>query len=682
MNKSIMIIGTESPTLAFARQELGQFLGDDAPAAVEIGVDGAMKADAFAVEVLKTTGGLAVRLTGSDASNALAAAYTFLERLGYVFDITGPVAPQRLAWELLAPGREVVQPAVRRRGIRQHINFPMDISGYPLDEAFEYLRNLARLRFNHITFHSYTDQWFEVNLPDRQVLAGAFFYNWRHDLPEGNEFLAKHVRNRKTFCIPAIEPVFDQPQERSRQAMAWLRAVIQESKRVGLYVQFSFEPRTFPKVPDALAACDAIVAAYPQIDRLELITGETGGFGKEDDADKVRAVMRTHFGDAVADGPELAQCLRECRRELARYMGDLGHGIMVLAQLKQHWAGRRMPALSCGIYCGVPAFLRLSIPLMRRHLAPDIEFAIMAGHGSRGVAHNLREAGLTDEDWARTLIYSWIEFDGLMFLQQNAVRGIRQAMEDTDAVTGLGRIRGMAFNHWRTAENLTCARYAAQATLHGLTAEMPFYVERARKLGIGEPRLYAAAMMEIDDADGRATLDLPNVGFCAGWGGDNVDGDGAMRWQLFDNVQRVEEQYANAQLLLRACAAATVAPGGRAKLALLDNRLWATILFLRAVKKGTELSPRIGGRDPHAMSGLERDALGAICSEAIRLLEQCEATLADGIADRGGEGLLISLHHNTLAFFRRVRRKYTGIAETVPCPQPGTVDQPPLPIQA
>lgn len=78
---------------------------------------------------------------------------TTLAEASYQFEITGPIAPKIL--HPIAKGKRVITPAVKLRGIRQHINFPMDISSYPIEEAKEYIRNLTRLRFNYIVFHSY-----------------------------------------------------------------------------------------------------------------------------------------------------------------------------------------------------------------------------------------------------------------------------------------------------------------------------------------------------------------------------------------------------------------------------------------------------------------------------------------------------------------------------------------------
>jgi len=644
---------------------------------LEVGVNRSLGTDHWRRETIFSAAGYRVRLEGGSEQAISTALYALLERLGWQFEIYGTIHPVQLQWDRLPPGVEECHAALHRRGIRQHINFPMDISSYPLEEAREYIRNLARMGFNHITFHSYTGQWFEVELPDRQVLAGGFFYGWRHELPD-DPLVRKHVRNRRVFCIPDIEAKFDQPEERSRLAMAWLREVMREAKRVGLYVQFSFEPLSFPKMSDALAACDAIVAAYPEIDRLELITNETGGWGTDDTEDKILTAAREAFGEAMVQDPALHRCMDESRRGLASYLRDLGHVMAVLRELPRHWAGRSAPALSCGIYCAVPAFLRLSLPLMRQGVPSDMEFAILASHGSRGVVHNLREADLTDEDWHRTLLYSWIEFDGLMFMQQNPVRGIRQLFEETEAVAGLGNIRGMAFNHWRTAENATCARYAAEASIKGPLAEIPFYRERAAFFGIGNPRRYAAGMMEIDDADGRATLEVPNVGFCAGWGGDTI---GILRWQLFDNAQRVEEQYEHARQLLLGCAESGVSASGKQHLALLDNRLRCTVSYLQAVKRAAALTPLCFNRDPGSLSVEERRQVVSICDEAIIRLQAYKQTFVALLPDRGAEGLLVSFCKNLPSHLAVLRKRYgeTMAAKSV---NESTTEGPPLPIVA
>jgi hypothetical protein len=649
-------------------------------ASIQSAIEPTLAAGTWVVDVAGGPGNWRIQLLGGDEAGVAGAVYTFLERLGYVFEMNGPVAPVALRWDLLKAGREVTVPAVRYRGIRQHINFAMDVSSYPIEEAKAYIRDLARMRFNHITFHSYTGQWFEVAVSDRKVLAGGFFYGVTNPVPHDPE-ISKFIRNKSVYCIPDIEPYMAKPEARSRLAMAWLRELMAEAKRVGLHIQFSFEPSTFRNREDALLACDAILATYPDIDRLELITRETGGWGAAAPEDIIRQAARDAFGEAVAISRELKDCIQECPRDLASYLTDLGRVIDTVKALPAHRAGRKMPDLSCGIYCAVPALLRLSLHLMRQEVPASVEFAILASHGSRGVAHNLREAGMTQADWNRSMLYSWIEFDGLMFYQQNPVRGIRQLLEDTEDAAGLPSIRGMAFNHWRTSENIVCARYAAEGTLVGAIPERTFYRQHAERLGVGRTDLYAAAMMEIDDADGRATMELPNSGFCAAWGGDRI---GTLRWQLFDNAQRIEEQYDNARLLLGYCLAQTPGESGKAHLGLLDNRLRCTVQYLKALKRAAGLTPLCFEREPASLSEAEHRQVDAICNEALVSLDRYLRIFVASIPDRGAEGLLVSFCMNFPDHLKRIRKRY-GTAWSAP-EQPVVVSEtsdqegPPLPI--
>lgn len=66
----------------------------------------------------------------------------------------------------------------------------MDISSYSLKEAKEYIRNLARMRMNAITFHSYNGQWHPYRKDGQRVPAGHFFYGQRHSLPSRPETAA------------------------------------------------------------------------------------------------------------------------------------------------------------------------------------------------------------------------------------------------------------------------------------------------------------------------------------------------------------------------------------------------------------------------------------------------------------------------------------------------------------
>ncbi len=42
--------------------------------------------------------------------------------------------------------------------------------------------------------------------------------------------------------------------------------------------------------------------------------------------------------------------------------------------------------------------------------------ALLPGHSAQRVANYVREIGIKDNEWQRILMYSWLEFDGLMFV--------------------------------------------------------------------------------------------------------------------------------------------------------------------------------------------------------------------------------------------------------------------------
>ncbi|MBT7862298.1 MAG: hypothetical protein HN712_18410, partial [Gemmatimonadetes bacterium] len=292
----------EVDLLAYAREELQLHLGQlgmrlDA----ELTVDATMAPASFSVVA---TGDRAVRLRGCDASAVLSAVYTLLETAGWRFEITGPVPPLTPDAAAIAMVDIAQQPVVTRRGVRQHLNFPMDISSYAVEEALDYVRNLARLRFNHIAFHSYPGQWIAGPQGGKDLPAGSFFYGIRHDLPD-HPLLQRSIRNDRTYCIPDIEPYMDDKAACSERAMAWLRQVIQECKRVGLHVQFSFEPRDGgDDVTPALATCRRVLELYPEIDALEMITNEAGS-GEPCERSAVDDVLARLFPNVDHDAGEL-----------------------------------------------------------------------------------------------------------------------------------------------------------------------------------------------------------------------------------------------------------------------------------------------------------------------------------------------------------------------------------------
>jgi len=670
-NISITADGS-SITYAFAVKELTGFLGSTS-LHIHLSTDASLSAGSFFID--NDPAGKQVLLTGSNETSMLHAVYTFLEQLGFRFEITGPIYPSRLNPEKLKQGRTLIQPFVLQRGIRQHLNFPMDISSYPLEEAKAYIKDLARLRFNYITFHSYPGQWYEVHRKDTTEWAGNFFYGQQYNIP-ALSFIKGKVRNNAVYCIPAIEPFYNDTPVKSKMAIHWLQEVMRECKRAGLTIRFSFEARSAAAdVSRTLETARAILAEYPLIDELELMTEETGGWEPPATRIHTEEMLTSHFGQEALDDRTITAPIRDGQPGLDYLFGQIGHNIRALKVITDTLLRPKGIKGCLGLYVAIPEYLPATWRLLQKY-APGQDYSIMPAHGARKTSLQLPLTGMNKKDWNNTMIYSWIEFDGIMYLQQNAVRGIRRLLEYAQDVNGPGNpIGSICFNHWRTAENRVTARYAALASLYGTTDEGDFYRDYAKGLGIGETTSFTTAMKIIDDADWFATTSLTNVGFCfAGAWGKGFAGFGRLNK---DNLKKGREMYQQALDLIQHCAPGTTNRAGRDFLAFMDNRLRATIVYFRAYEKGAALQAfnKISGLSPG-----DKKQITAICDEASLLFRQYIQLQSMLLPDRGCEGAMVSAYCTPIAILQRIRYEYAGIPYNDPPAAGKPVDAPPPPI--
>ncbi len=661
---------TDDRTLHYAAQELDTLLSAAFPSAAEwhfaLEVDPTLEPFSWSVNVAEAS----ATIRAHDSACVLHGVYDLLEQAGYVFDVTGAWLRADASLARLLGCYSEVRPAVQWRGIRQHLNFPMDISGYPMEEAKDYLRQLARMRFNHITFHSYPDQWYAVTHENITRHAGYYFYGQRHDLPIHP--LRSVIRNQHTFCIPEHEVEIDDIEANSRNAQHWLGAMIDEAKRLGMRVQFSCELRE-QDIALSLATLNNILTQYPQIDVLEIITQETGEWGYAAPPEALRELAAQYFPGAL-DDVEITSHLVAGQKDLDKLLREIGHALQVIDALRT--AEAALPKLTLGVYCTVRSNHAVVLRLLQHYAPPDVSFAFLVDHGGRAVARNLRDLAMPIQDWGRSLIYSWIEFDGTIYLLQNALQGISDLLRLAGNVHGDKPISALAFNHWRSAENRTALRFAAQAMLTGSTVPESFYGDYARAFGIGSIEDYMAGMVLIDDAEAQARDDLPNVGFCyvGCWGDQGLGYYGVFQG---DKAARVRAQYEDAERHLERCLREPVSDAGRDYLTLLLNRLRCTIIYLEAIEVASGLQPICGNRPPEALSDHERAAVLVICDRALELMEDYMARHAQMLPDRGTEGTLISFYYTPPYVLRRIRAEYAGV---------GTVegvkahDAPPSPI--
>ncbi len=667
-----VVCDTRNPVLAYTTRDVRELLESTGQAEIvnsnpdwtfTLQIDPAVPPTAFRVSCDGSS--RTVTMSGADASCVSCAAYTALERAGFCFDITGPVVPSELRLDRLAGRSETITPAIKLRGIRQHINFPMDISGYPLAEAKEYIRNLARMRMNFIAFHSYLGQWYELPAPasgGAATLAGGFFYNRAHKIPDLP--VLKVVRNKTYYCIPEIEPVFDQPDKRSKAAVHWLQEVMKQAKLAGMTVQLSFEPQGKP-VDEVVFMAEQIVSQYPMIDRLELITQEVGGVWDGNAArpvEELKKLIAALFGDDCISDPTVTSTMANGLWQLPGTLKEMAADFKAINELQKRWSGKKRPALVTGVYCTEHGSLRVVTALMRKCLPEGIERTVLSAHGGRAVVHSVQAMNLTAEDAKRTTIYSWTEFDGSMFLQQNSVTSTRQMMDTLKAISPDSQPSGLAFNHWRTAENRTSCRYAALAAIDASLPVERFYRDYGASLGIGKLHTYTSTMQALDDADEQIRSTLGNIGFCFEpcW---ETGGLGYAGFWGRGTIQSARDRFQSARDGLAMCLAATDSNVGRQYLEFLINRTECTMLHLEAVARLTDLQAICPNADGSKLSSEQRAQVQKIFSDAFTLIERYMDLHAKAIVDRGCEGTLISYFDTLWQFTDRLEFKILGEEE-------------------
>ena len=646
----------------FARQELKQFLsvnyeltGGATPWQIVLQTSNKLADGAFRIENKSSGTTQQFILSGSNEGAMVQAVYTFLEKAGMRFEISGPVFIENTDLNKVKDYTETILPKVKQRGIRQHINFTMDISSYPLEEAKEYIRNLARLRFNFITFHSYPGEWYADQANKKEPYAGNFFYGKRHDLPDVKLFHEK-IRNTKTYCIPEIEPFFEDKPVREKMAIEWLQKVMGECKRVGLTVRFSFEPHE--KSPDLLTSIETtkkILSDYPMINELELITPETADAGSQLKEQEVAATLTPLFGDTVLKDAVVMKPILTGSSGAARLFSTIGFNIKILEAIDSALLKPRGIKGSLGLYVVNTNYLEACYHLLRKY-APDASYAVLPGHGSTRVARFLPYTGLGKGDWKKTMIYSWLEFDGLMYLQQNGISGIRSLIEYGEDINELDQIQAICFNHWRTAENKVTARYAAESTLYGALDESTFYTGYAAAYGIKNPELFVKAMKQINLASWYATNELPNVGFCYALG-SNAVGFGFLKNMKPASLKQGRELYEKALEMMNSCGYSSGNKEGKALLALLNNRLQATIVYLKTFEKGVHIQQF----DEKNLTADQRIKIASILNETIMGIEQYIKIYSEEMPDRGCEGTMISAWYVRIDALKKMRQNLCGI---------------------
>ena len=595
--------------------------------------------------------GKTLTLTSGSPSALLCAVYEVLDEAGILFTANGHSAPRgfHLA-RMFAIDREV-HPKCRLRGIRQHINFPMDISAYTLKDAKEYIRSIARMRMNAITFHSYPGQWHEARPLDPNDHAGHYFYGQVHPIPADSS-TASRIENRRVFCIPEVEPIFEDEKKRSEFSKHWLNEVMRTAKEAYMTVTLSVE------IPhdDADAICEMlhrVCKTYPLIDTLELITVECGDYRSVDGLtpDNVIPFMKKHLGEDLADE----------KGEMPHFDGtlpsQLGGSVLSLGRifrafdLRARWTKglARVPQLRMGLYLTCVTTLGILRPILRRRCPENVTMSLLPAHGAEAVVKRLVASGTVESDWQRTMLYSWAEFDGNMYIQQLSTNGLEQITALSDAQS----IYGICVNHWRTAENSLTLSYAAKTMIEPQPADA-FYRAYAMRVGIEASESFASACHTLARLDTQARDELFNIGFCcvgcwvhAGAVTEPCRYRSDAERQAIDAYDALCDEW-------RAILPSAKTEEGIAFLRLMINRCEASALHIRAIHALGKIRTLYDYENPQPLTQVQKAEIEGCIAEARRYADAYLSLYGAWLPDRGGEGQLVSYYETIPVFIDAV----------------------------
>jgi hypothetical protein len=273
---------------------------------------------------------------------------------------------------------------------------------------------------------------------------------------------------------------------------------------------------------------------------------------------------------------------------------------------------------------------------------------------------------------ARTRLYAWCEFDGLMYLLQNECEGVHRCIAQASR-DGNARPAQLACNHWRTAENELAINYLAKGAFEGL-APREFYAQFLGAL-MGEeaaPDL-AKALTQLDEATAFAVEHLFNLGFCS-LGCWSLKG---VMWEAAD-ISRYRAMLGQVADLIVAQASRVTRPEGLERCTLWVNRLGASqihcdvVLHLRGMRDMIDWSDAAGKLPPDKQAQFCRHAHAArkLAGAYVALCARC-------LPDRMSEGVLTSYEHVLYGLLDKTLAEFIGSdAPTVQEP----TDGPPSPL--
>ena len=460
-------------------------------------------------------------------------------------------------------------------------------------------------------------------------------------------------------------------------SVEWMNALLQHAKNIGFNIHFSIEPRNKGDIDYIVDNCKSAIDNYPMIDELEINTEELGGWGAACTDEDVKKILIKRFGKEILNDEFVTSRIQKNQTDLDNLINQVGRNIAAAKQVQQMtWFPEKKIKLKLGIYCTIVTYADIAYHLVRKYV-PDMELTIMPGHGSMRTANHFSQINKSAKDLSKTTIFSWIEFDGLMFTQQNPVEGIDKLFHQLDTVRNGQQLNAVLFNHWRTAENKIAAKYASIVALNGPTPRKKYYESYAADKHITAPENFAKAMNILEQIDVVSTNQLPNYGFC--WLGAWLNG-GPYAWINRTILENVRLQYDSVNLLINNLKAETKNASSLAELNLLQNRVQTSIHYINAFKAGCGIQDLIASKADTSLPETKQRAL-ELFKSAYSEYEKYMKLHTQIMPDRGSEGTLINLWHGPIYGLKVWRNKLTGIPLSEPLGEGKDGEGPPLPIR-
>lgn len=639
-------------------------------ASVELCLDTSRKPHCYALKGDGTT----LRITGGSASSVLCGVYEALGIAGVCFEAVGYSLPGPFDMGAFLSGNKEVSPKCRLRGIRQHINFPMDISSYSLKEAKEYIRSIARMRFNAITFHSYGGQWHSVVPGDPNKQAGHFFYGQYHPVPVGDPLTASRINNRRTYCIPEAEAFYEDSSARDEYAKYWLNEVMNAAKEAYMTITLSVE-LPFEDEERLGIMLHEVCRTYPQIDVLELISYESGGGGRIENLtrENVSEILAGMFGRQILnpDG-ELEGLGEELPKQLGGAAVSLKRMLTAIAA-KERWLDglTRVPKLRAGLYITCQETLKVLWPIMRDLLPADVSKSLLPAHGSLAVANGIAAIGTNDFDWQNTMYYSWAEFDGNMYIQQLSTDGLEKLAYMADAES----IYGFCINHWRTAENRITIAYASETAITPVTTG-EFYRNYASRLGITAAERFAAVCDRLAALDAYCRDNLFNIGFCYVNCWFRKGSVVRPRDYSFEAQSHAIGEYEAITCEYEELLNSAATKEAIALIRLMMNRCTTSALHIKAMLTLQDIHKYYDYDNPSELTKEQADAIHAILAQSRKYAQDYIRLYGEMLPDRGCEGNIVSYSVTAPVFIDAVASNFVN---SIKVEQTEHFDAPPAP---